>query len=226
VKKLRDIDLRINGTIEITRDVPEMMEKIKPAILDFWQTFRDENTPGRVDDSLTWIGEPRNGERLLNWYEKQYDEHFRKEQKQHQHLNAATTPATKESDIRSPVETPVPVVSEIWDGKKYVEHEEVNSAHAFAMKETIHHDGAIKEETILSVEERHRYGYVILAVAGVTMLVAFVLGIVVFRKRFWMRSHGFTAVDAMTPEERHVAGMQVNGYENPTYTYFDAGKVA
>lgn len=26
---------------------------------------------------------------------------------------------------------------------------------------------------------------------------------------------------AITPEERHVANMQVNGYENPTYKYFE-----
>lgn len=24
-----------------------------------------------------------------------------------------------------------------------------------------------------------------------------------------------------TPEERHVANMQINGYENPTYKYFE-----
>lgn len=32
IKKLREIDSRINGTIEMTRDVPGLMEKIKPAI--------------------------------------------------------------------------------------------------------------------------------------------------------------------------------------------------
>lgn len=25
----------------------------------------------------------------------------------------------------------------------------------------------------------------------------------------------------VTPEERHVANMQINGYENPTYKYFE-----
>lgn len=32
----------------------------------------------------------------------------------------------------------------------------------------------------------------------------------------------FQAVGApVTPEERHVANMQINGYENPTYKYFE-----
>lgn len=35
-------------------------------------------------------------------------------------------------------------------------------------------------------------------------------------------SQGFVEVDqAATPEERHVANMQINGYENPTYKYFE-----
>ena len=33
---------------------------------------------------------------------------------------------------------------------------------------------------------------------------------------------GFIEVDAATPEERHMAAMQMNGYENPTYKYFEA----
>lgn len=34
---------------------------------------------------------------------------------------------------------------------------------------------------------------------------------------------GFIEVDtAASPEEKHVANMQINGYENPTYKYFEA----
>ena len=34
---------------------------------------------------------------------------------------------------------------------------------------------------------------------------------------------GFVEVDqTASPEERHVAAMQMNGYENPTYKYFEA----
>jgi len=36
-------------------------------------------------------------------------------------------------------------------------------------------------------------------------------------------SQGFVEVDqTASPEERHVAAMQMNGYENPTYKYFEA----
>ena len=34
---------------------------------------------------------------------------------------------------------------------------------------------------------------------------------------------GFVEVDQnASPEEKHVASMQSNGYENPTYKYFEA----
>lgn len=39
---------------------------------------------------------------------------------------------------------------------------------------------------------------------------------------FLLLFQGFIEVDqAVTPEERHVVNMQINGYENPTYKYFE-----
>jgi amyloid beta A4 protein len=33
---------------------------------------------------------------------------------------------------------------------------------------------------------------------------------------------GFVEVNQLaSPEERHIANMQINGYENPTYKYFE-----
>ena len=42
-------------------------------------------------------------------------------------------------------------------------------------------------------------------------------------KPFSLSFQGFVEVDqTASPEERHVASMQMNGYENPTYKYFEA----
>lgn len=36
------------------------------------------------------------------------------------------------------------------------------------------------------------------------------------------RGQGFTEVNQkISPEEKHVADMQINGYENPTYKFFE-----
>lgn len=66
--------------------------------------------------------------------------------------------------------------------------------------------------------------YFTLAFAGMALMAAIVVGVAVAKRRSARspQSQGFVEVDqAATPEERHVANMQINGYENPTYKYFE-----
>ncbi|EEB14210.1 conserved hypothetical protein [Pediculus humanus corporis] len=66
--------------------------------------------------------------------------------------------------------------------------------------------------------------YFTLAFAGIALMAAVIVGVAVFRRKSARHPHnqGFVEVDqAATPEERHVANMQINGYENPTYKYFE-----
>lgn len=59
----------------------------------------------------------------------------------------------------------------------------------------------------------------IVVVALISALTITTIFVIILRRR--TRYPGFIEVDVCTPEERHVAGMQVNGYENPTYSFFD-----
>ena len=71
--------------------------------------------------------------------------------------------------------------------------------------------------------------YITLAFAGIALLAATVVGIVMLRKHGQRSplSQGFVEVDqTASPEERHVANMQINGYENPTFKYFETQVVA
>ncbi|XP_014206196.1 amyloid-beta-like protein [Copidosoma floridanum] len=73
--------------------------------------------------------------------------------------------------------------------------------------------------------KENRSVYFTLAFAGVALMTATIIGVAMFKRYSSSRSphsQGFMEVDqAATPEERHVANMQVNGYENPTYKYFE-----
>ena len=63
-----------------------------------------------------------------------------------------------------------------------------------------------------------------IAMGSIAVFVIIVVGIVVLRRRTQRVpvNEGFVEVDqAASPEERHVANMQINGYENPTYKYFE-----
>lgn len=66
--------------------------------------------------------------------------------------------------------------------------------------------------------------YITLAFAGIALLTATIVGVVLLRKHTQTSPHGqgFIEVNqAISPEEKHVASMQINGYENPTYKFFE-----
>ncbi|KAL8624552.1 hypothetical protein ACOMHN_005853 [Nucella lapillus] len=64
-----------------------------------------------------------------------------------------------------------------------------------------------------------------IAIGSVAIFVVLVVAVVMLRRRSATATnvtHGYVEVDpAASPEERHVANMQMNGYENPTYRYFE-----
>lgn len=64
-----------------------------------------------------------------------------------------------------------------------------------------------------------------IAIGSVAVFVIIIVAIIMLRRNKAHRhpvTHGFVEVDpAASPEERHVANMQMNGYENPTYKYFE-----
>ncbi|XP_071529165.1 amyloid-beta-like protein isoform X2 [Panulirus ornatus] len=103
-------------------------------------------------------------------------------------------------------------------------HHADNVPVAHAQHHKISHPQASYRVTRESTGSESRGVYFTLAFAGVALMMAMVVGIVVLRRRNSTNPHnqGFMEVDqAITPEERHVANMQVNGYENPTYKYFE-----
>uniref|UniRef100_A0A671NMS4 Amyloid-beta A4 protein n=1 Tax=Sinocyclocheilus anshuiensis TaxID=1608454 RepID=A0A671NMS4_9TELE len=90
----------------------------------------------------------------------------------------------------------------------------------------------------LDIEERHNTGYdmflaedmgsnkgaiIGLMVGGVVIATVIVITLVMLRKKQYTNiHHGVIEVDAaVTPEERHLTKMQQNGYENPTYKFFE-----
>ncbi|XP_030641643.1 amyloid beta (A4) precursor protein b isoform X1 [Chanos chanos] len=99
-------------------------------------------------------------------------------------------------------------------------------------------------EVRMDTEERHSAGYEVhhqklvffaedvstnkgaiigLMVGGVVIATIIVITLVMLRKKQYTSiHHGVIEVDAaVTPEERHLTRMQQNGYENPTYKFFE-----
>ncbi len=80
-----------------------------------------------------------------------------------------------------------------------------------------------------STDSQQSIMYLLLAVClGLVISLLLVL-VLVKRKRAQSQQlvkHGFLPVDTQNPEERHISNMQLNGYENPTYKFFEANAQA
>uniref|UniRef100_A0A4D5R9J5 Beta-amyloid-like protein n=1 Tax=Scolopendra viridis TaxID=118503 RepID=A0A4D5R9J5_SCOVI len=227
LEHLVEIDRSLNQSLEMLDRVPEIATKIREDIMEFLRSLR------RSDDSLTLqVLSQENEEALLEKYKaevsaKQQERQHQKElEKQRKHelkfgphekkkmINTTGNKLTKAVETEIPEEESLPT-----------QHVEQEPKPAHAQKHDIQHS----EMTHVSVKHepkpKNSSVYITLAFAGIALLTAMIVGIVFLRKRSARSPHhqGFVEVDqAATPEERHVANMQVNGYENPTYKYFEA----
>ncbi|EFO18580.2 hypothetical protein LOAG_09916 [Loa loa] len=88
---------------------------------------------------------------------------------------------------------------------------------SFARHEPLKHFKISTEDASTSAFKTSKNLLLVFVFAATVIFVVF--AIVLIRQR--PRRRGFIEVDVCTPGERHVNGMQVNGYENPTYSFFD-----
>lgn len=63
--------------------------------------------------------------------------------------------------------------------------------------------------------------FMAISLGGVALLTAIIVAAVVAKKRTQPQNADFVEVEQTTPEEKHLSNMQMNGYENPTYKYFE-----
>uniref|UniRef100_A0A8C2FVJ0 Amyloid-beta A4 protein n=1 Tax=Cyprinus carpio TaxID=7962 RepID=A0A8C2FVJ0_CYPCA len=134
--------------------------------------------------------------------------------------------------------TPLDTLPPEQDGLGFIHPESFNQAN------TDNHGKHLHTEFRLDIEERHNAGYDVrdkrlmflaedmgsnkgaiigLMVGGVVIATVIVITLVMLRKKQYTSiHHGVIEVDAaVTPEERHLTKMQQNGYENPTYKFFE-----
>jgi len=99
--------------------------------------------------------------------------------------------------------------------------EDVHQSHAQQARLVHEHTGFDAHLSEFADTDSSRSSSVFAFAGAVVFIVAVVATILAYRRRSLRQRQGFIEVDLYTPEERHVATMQHNGYENPTYTYFE-----
>merc|ERR1712045_17897 len=106
-----------------------------------------------------------------------------------------------------------------------VHHEKLDPIVAHAQAHDLSHESAPFVSRRLDNHKESSSIYVTLGFAGLALVAAMLVGVIVLKRRQGKHPHlqGFVEVDqTASPEERHVAAMQMNGYETPAYKCFEA----
>lgn len=199
VKHLNLINERINDSIAMLKRVPELDQKIRPEIEEF-QHKKFRSLEITIDDVV---------------------------------MTPAKTPETV------PVETVVDTAQPAKDTHDYT-NIRIDSE-GMTLQESENKPMAVNiQNNAVSVDRKNPSAFVAagtasaatttnvvgITIGSIAVLIIIVVAVVMMKKRGRRQpiTHGFVEVDpAASPEERHVANMQMNGYENPTYRYFEIG---
>ncbi|XP_050597953.1 amyloid-beta-like protein isoform X4 [Bombus affinis] len=231
LEHLAEIDRITNQSLLMLERYPDLSAKIGRLMDDYVLALRSKDeTPGLLlamtREAEAAILDKYQADVTSKQQEKEHQkllERVRKEQRKAERGELRTEQAQQEEndsindnkDIQQPPEQPSAVAAMHSEGlvraAHSMTHDISHSEPGYSMRREMYH-------------RESRSVYFTLAFAGIALMAAAVVGVAIFKKRSARSPHsqGFIEVDqAATPEERHVANMQINGYENPTYKYFE-----
>merc|ERR1719414_89583 len=237
VEHLADIDRLVNESLQMLSRFQDLNTKILPLMEDYLIALRSrDNTPA----SLLRMDKNHEEEMINNYTSDmkakiQERERERLEEKKQRESEKTTSKAEEvkaEAEAEESTTLPSPAINEVEPAKELkievhataVHHEQIQPIVAHAQSHEISHEHAGFSVRRLDPQESSSV-YVTLGFAGIALVAAMLIGVAVIKKRNGRHPHhqGFVEVDqTASPEERHVANMQMNGYENPTYKYFEA----
>jgi len=249
IEHLGDIDRLVNESLVMLARYEELNAKILPLMEDYLIALRSrDNTPAtllRMDkehEGQMIDGFRNEMKEKIKERERERMEEKRQRQESRKVVAPASSPASEATPTSSQTEasTQPPVVTteastivEAKDESKSLKievhatalhHEQIAPKVAHSQTHEFSHNQAGYSVRRVEIKESSPV-YMTLAFAGIALMAAMIVGVVIIRKRNGRHPHhqGFVEVDqTASPEERHVANMQMNGYENPTYKYFEA----
>lgn len=225
------IDQRIEQSREMLNRVPELAQNIQLQIEDFLTQFRELDT--NIASLLVQTEERAEAVQpaaVLPTNEEQPDTDAPEPMETATPSPAVAAVSTDEDTaFRAPIEQqpafkPTRYDDEVMeDERAYVEIKQAHVARHSVNSLSLSETSKYRMDNAHGVHTGSALG---LAVGCIAVFIVIVVGIVVLKRKVTRRpvNHGFVEVDAASPEERHVANMQINGYENPTYKYFEMGQ--
>lgn len=230
IQHLHDLDLMVNNSMQMLERFPSVQQKILPELTrTVAELRRQDSTPteltggrpldaaGEVQDMVQKAADDRAAQQRILAAEQRarqekLDAHQAAREEQHR-VEAAAGHRVDDFDPETMEDEAVAG----QDVEPVISHAQA-SAHTqgeatFEVRRPVH-----------SGSGGGRGLYFTVALASIALTVALVAGALTLRRRQRApRTLGFVEVDqTAAPEEPHVTQMQVNGYENPTYRYFES----
>ncbi|XP_013402379.1 amyloid-like protein 2, partial [Lingula anatina] len=220
---LSQTNLRVNQSIAMLDRVPALASKIKARIADFMKTY------ARMDKALDKIMEEPVPAKV-DLVEK-YKEKFAKDHP----VQTDQPKLTVKTEVEEPAQKKTAKKTKPVHIEEHVvkfDDEVMENEHAYGkqsaqviglMQANKGVAAEVNQPVVSKMKSTSTFSSVGIAMGCIAVLVIILVAIAVGKKRAQRTpvNHGFVEIDQQTPEERHVAAMQMNGYENPTYRYFE-----
>ncbi|CAH2219335.1 amyloid beta A4 isoform X5 [Pelobates cultripes] len=233
---LRVINERMNQSFSLLYKVPAVVEEIQDEVDELFQ--KEQNYSDDVLSNM--VSEPRisygNDALMPSLTETKttvellpVDGEFNVEDLQPWHpFGVDSVPANTENEVEPVDARPAAdrgLTTRPGSGLTNIKTEEISEV---KMDAEYRHDAGYEvhhQKLVFFAEEvgSNKGAIIGLMVGGVVIATVIVITLVMLKKKQYTSiHHGVVEVDAaVTPEERHLTKMQQNGYENPTYKFFE-----
>ncbi|KAG8450280.1 hypothetical protein GDO86_002799 [Hymenochirus boettgeri] len=233
---LRVINERMNQSFSLLYKVPAVAEEIQDEVDELFQkeqNYSDDMVSNMVSEHRVSYGKdalmPSLTETKTTVELLPVDGEFNVEDLQPWHsFGVDSVPANTENEVEPVDARPAPdrgLTTRPGSGLTNIKTEEISEV---KMSSEYRHDAGYEVHhqrlVFFSEEAGSNKGAIIgLMVGGVVIATVIVITLVMLKKKQYTSiHHGVVEVDAaVTPEERHLTKMQQNGYENPTYKFFE-----
>ncbi|KAE8621711.1 hypothetical protein XENTR_v10004937 [Xenopus tropicalis] len=233
---LRVINERMNQSFSLLYKVPAVAEEIQDEVEELFQkeqNYSDDMVSNMVSDHRISYGNdalmPSLTETKTTVELLPVDGEFNVEDLQPWHsFGVDSVPANTENEVEPVDARPAAdrgLTTRPGSGLTNIKTEEISEV---KMDSEYRHDAAYEvhhQKLVFFAEEvgSNKGAIIGLMVGGVVIATVIVITLVMLKKKQYTTiHHGVVEVDAaVTPEERHLTKMQQNGYENPTYKFFE-----
>ncbi|XP_067849453.1 amyloid beta (A4) precursor protein a isoform X2 [Heptranchias perlo] len=233
---LRVIDERMNQSLSLLYKVPSVAEEIQDEVdelLQKEQSFIDDMVANSVSDTRISYGNdalvPSLSETKTTIELLPDDGEFSLDDLQPLHpFVIDSIPANTENEVEPVDARPAPdrgLTTRPGSGLTGIKTEEIAEV---KMETEFRQDSGYEvhhQKLVFFPEDvgSNKGAIIGLMVGGVVIATVIVITLVMLKKKQYTSiHHGVVEVDAaVTPEERHLSKMQQNGYENPTYKFFE-----